>query len=308
MEAAKSLRLYGFCERRARGHDKLVFPLYNPTGPDDDETFSLIMPLQASPQVYQRLGRLSLVILLLTLALGTRAQGGPPMVTDDPDTPGDGKWEVNVGAIGARSQGQWLLAAPDLDMNYGWGDRLQLKLDAPLDLGNASGRWQYGVGTTLAGVKWRYYEESAEGWHLSTYPQLAFNPVSGSVARGLASPGESFFLPLEASRRFGTMALVAEAGRYFTQFASAHPAGSNQWIGGVLMAQQLGEADEIMVEARHTRANASDGSGTGTLYNLGARHECSEHLSLMGAMGRQAQSADPGRTSLLVYLGVQVRY
>src|SRR5438445_482716 len=34
------------------------------------------------------------------------AQGGPPMVTDDPETPGDGHWEINIGAIATRTVGK----------------------------------------------------------------------------------------------------------------------------------------------------------------------------------------------------------
>src|SRR5215831_17745582 len=61
----------------------------------------------------------------------TWAQGGPPMVTDDPGTPGDGHWEINLGAIGTRTPGHWEIAAPDADINYGWGVRVQLKVDVP---------------------------------------------------------------------------------------------------------------------------------------------------------------------------------
>jgi hypothetical protein len=40
------------------------------------------------------------------------AQGGPPLVTDDPDTPGDGRWEINLATIATHSTGRWSLAAP----------------------------------------------------------------------------------------------------------------------------------------------------------------------------------------------------
>jgi len=53
-----------------------------------------------------------LAFLLLGRPLLARAQGGPPMVTDDPDTPGDGHWEINLAAIGAHTPGRFDLAAP----------------------------------------------------------------------------------------------------------------------------------------------------------------------------------------------------
>ena len=33
---------------------------------------------------------------MLLAARESLAQGGPPMVTDDPETPGDGKWEIRL--------------------------------------------------------------------------------------------------------------------------------------------------------------------------------------------------------------------
>src|SRR5438105_14081064 len=59
------------------------------------------------------------------------AQGGPPLVTDDPETPGNGHWEINLAATGAHTSGQWDIAAPDVDINYGWGEHVQMKLDVP---------------------------------------------------------------------------------------------------------------------------------------------------------------------------------
>lgn len=62
------------------------------------------------------------------LGAAVRAQGGPPFITDDPDTPGANNWEINTAVIGARSHQHWDLAAPDLDINYGWGERLALRI------------------------------------------------------------------------------------------------------------------------------------------------------------------------------------
>ena len=47
---------------------------------------------------------LALAALLMLFPASTQAQGGPPMITDDPDTPGPGYWEVNVSSILATPQ------------------------------------------------------------------------------------------------------------------------------------------------------------------------------------------------------------
>ena len=41
------------------------------------------------------------------------------MVTDGPCTPGDGKWEINIGAIHSRVRDSCELAAPDADVKTG---------------------------------------------------------------------------------------------------------------------------------------------------------------------------------------------
>ena len=60
------------------------------------------------------------------------AQGGPPFITDDPGTPGNHHWEINFGWIANHNPGQSYYEIPDVDMNYGWGDRIQLKYELPM--------------------------------------------------------------------------------------------------------------------------------------------------------------------------------
>ena len=38
----------------------------------------------------------TLLLVLLFVPLDLFAQGGPPLVTDDPGTPGNGNWEINA--------------------------------------------------------------------------------------------------------------------------------------------------------------------------------------------------------------------
>jgi len=39
-------------------------------------------------------------------------QGGPPFISDDPDTPGPGHWEINLGFLGSRNPYLRLLSDP----------------------------------------------------------------------------------------------------------------------------------------------------------------------------------------------------
>jgi hypothetical protein len=69
--------------------------------------------------------RLGIVVLLLTAFAGRAyGQGGPPLITDDPGTPGDGKWEVNAAFTHERAGRERVYEAPLLDVNCGLGDHI----------------------------------------------------------------------------------------------------------------------------------------------------------------------------------------
>ena len=42
------------------------------------------------------LSRLALAQVFLAMSHSVAAQGGPPLLTDDPDTPGNRHWEINT--------------------------------------------------------------------------------------------------------------------------------------------------------------------------------------------------------------------
>jgi hypothetical protein len=103
-------------------------------------------------------------------AHSARAQGGPPFRTDDPDTPGNRHWEINFGFIADRNPGTGAYQVPDFDINYGLGDRIQLKYEIPIAIEETraqpaspgvpatEGTVIGGLGESLLGVKWRYFE------------------------------------------------------------------------------------------------------------------------------------------------------
>jgi len=74
--------------------------------------------------------RAAVMALLLTRlgAADLQAQGGPPLETDDPGTPGAGHVELNLSMEAERDHGGTLYDAPRIDANLGLGTRFQLKL------------------------------------------------------------------------------------------------------------------------------------------------------------------------------------
>jgi len=55
-------------------------------------------------------------------ALGARAQGGPPMITDDPGTPGNGKFEINLAGAFERRPQELSMDLPAIDEPKGERD------------------------------------------------------------------------------------------------------------------------------------------------------------------------------------------
>ncbi len=110
-------------------------------------------------------------VALMLLARLAAAQGGPPFRTDDPETPGNKHWEINFGFIGQRNPASGAYQVPDFDINYGLGDRIQLKYELPIAIEETrpggsldpsapptQGQVIGGLGESLMGVKWRFYE------------------------------------------------------------------------------------------------------------------------------------------------------
>ncbi len=131
--------------------------------------------IQSSASPHKRVSRhllrhLSLLFFFLLCAWAARAQGGPPFRTDDPETPGNKHWEINFGWIGERNPAAGAYQVPDFDINYGLGDRIQLKYEIPIAIEETRpqpadgvdaavpGKVLGGLGESLLGIKWRFYE------------------------------------------------------------------------------------------------------------------------------------------------------
>ncbi len=48
------------------------------------------------------------------------------MITDDPATPGNGKWEINLAVAFEHRSSETSLDLPAIDLNYGVGEHIQL--------------------------------------------------------------------------------------------------------------------------------------------------------------------------------------
>jgi hypothetical protein len=252
-------------------------------------------------QIQRRVGRYvgaAAVALLVVMSEPALAQGGPPLVTDDPETPGDGHWEINLAAIAAHTSGRWEVAAPDVDINYGWGEHLQLSLEMPWSFVHETDQpWKSGLGAANVGVKWRFVDIEDSGFSMSMHPQYAWNWSSSSAKRGISSPGRQIFLPIEAATVAGDFALAAEVGRNLVQY------GPSQWEAAFVVAHSCGgENLECVGEVHQTWAprNAQ------TLLNFGVHWKLNESVVLLAATGREFGTHSEDQLRLRVYFGFQL--
>jgi hypothetical protein len=241
--------------------------------------------------------RVAAVALLVFVSEAVSAQGGPPLVTDDPETPGNGRWEINLATIASHTSGRWEIAAPDVDINYGWGEHVQLKLDVPWNFVHETDqRWKSGLGAANVGVKWRFVDIEDSGFSMSTYPQLSWNWLSSSARRGISPSGRQFFLPIEDATVAGEYTLDAEVGRNFVQ------QGSSQWAAGFVVAHSCGENVECLGEVHETSA----AHNSQTLLNVGVHWKLNESLVLLASAGREFGAHTEDQQRLLLYFGFQL--
>ncbi len=242
--------------------------------------------------------RFGTTVGLVAMAPASWAGAGPPLVTDDPGTPGDGVWEINLAAEFERRGDDRLAALPMLDVNYGVGERLQLKYELPWVITSESGGERHsGLGNSEVGIKWRFLDGGEDGTSASIYPQVEFNnPGSDSGERGLAGEGTTWVLPLEVQHTVRGVDCNLEMGRTFGS-------GDDEWFLGWAASREVGERLEIAGElVGRTTARFS---GSAVLANLGLRASLSSSLRVLAAVGQELHDDFEHPAGLQAYLALQ---
>ena len=240
------------------------------------------------------------LLFMMCCSAATYAQGGPPMATDDPGTPGNGKWEINLAAIGTHVRDGWNVDAPEADINYGLGDHIQLNLDVPWTFTNTAsdGHWRSGIGDTSIGVKWRFVDkDDNHPVELSTYPRYQSSLSSYSERIGVASPEKEFFLPIEMSTKVQEFDIAADFGRHFVEHDASF------WSAGVVVGHSCGSEKVDCLAEIHREWGSGD---TQTLLNFGLRWKLTDALTFLGALGREFGSSSDDQRRAMIYVGVQV--
>lgn len=225
---------------------------------------------------------------------------GPPLETDDPDTPGPGRWEINAATTLEKRRELWEWT-PLLDINYGVGERIQLKLKPRFAILDEPGTEERsGPGNIQLGVKWRSLDEKPNGVAVSIYPQLDVNPPRDSERRGLVDDGADFILPAQFARSFGNTRIYGEVGYVWREHrrdgvlygvAFEHPIdGALRWTGEIRGGSEGDFAESEL------------------FFNVGLKARLADHVTLLASGGRTLHEAPGERPALLSYLGLQFTF
>jgi len=227
-------------------------------------------------------------------------EGGPPLIGDDPGTPGNGHWEINVAYPYLHTAQTTTMDIPYVDANYGLGDHIELSYEGGLLIGKKTGHgWQSGYDDSLVGVKWRFLDEETSGVDMSTYPQVGFNTTSSFARSGLVESGTTFFLPVEIAKTFGKLELDGEVGYQYYEHQR------DQWAGGPIVGYNLTERIELLGEARFVFDESFRSNDL--ILDAGARVDLIEHVQFLFAAGRSVRNGDDS-SRLYLYLGLGLTF
>lgn len=223
------------------------------------------------------------------------------MITDDPGTPGSGRWEINLAVAFEHRPNETSWDAPAIDLNYGVGERIQLTLQtAPVLFLRRDHGLIGGLGSAEAALKWRFFDEERDGLAVSMFPRVIFNALQSSVRRGLAEDGTRLQLPIQIAKKFGSLCLDFEWG------ALASTAGRSEWLYGSVAGTDISKRTEVMAELHGTaRTNFSRDVLT---VNVGFRHKFSETRIWIASLGHEIRAPDDDSLALIGYCGVQLLY
>jgi len=243
----------------------------------------------------------SLFLLIGLMALGAIpacAQGGPPFYTNDPGTPGNLNWEINFGYMPFFYGNQSVSHVPDVDINFGLGERIQLTYESAwLRVQNPSSKTKFGEGQSNPGVKWRFYDKGGDSLKISIFPQFFLNNPGNAVRRGVTPAEESFLMPVEFSKGFGVIDVNFEAG-----YQVVHK-GPNGFLTGLVLGHDFTKTLEGDIEVYNQGPfHLADNQPT---IGVGARYKIHSPVILLLMAGRSLESSSSNQSYFIGYFGLQ---
>jgi hypothetical protein len=226
-----------------------------------------------------------------------RAQGGPPLETDDPGTPGPGRWELNTAVTLERTSEATNYEAPVGDFNYGVGERIQLTLEIPL-LWEDARETRVGVGHLEMALKWRFLDDSSTALAVSVFPRLEVrSPVFPPSDQ--TSDGSAVLLPAELTKAWGAIGVNTETGYRIVQN------GPDEVVYRLAVGYTTRPGLELLSECT---GSSELRVATEVICQAGARKDLGRDFTLLVAAGKGVGGSTIEPTRFRMYLGVQSRW
>ena len=227
------------------------------------------------------------------------AQGGPPYYTNDPGTPGNLNWEINLAYMPFYYSDQSVSHTPDVDINFGVGDRIQLTYESAwLRVHNAGSPTKFGMEQSNPGLKWRVYDAGEDGLKISIFPQLFLNNPNNAVRRGITPPHDSFLIPIEIAKKIGPVDVDYELGYQYVHH------GSDGWLTGLVAGHVFSPKLELDVEL-YNQGTFHPSANEPTL-DCGGRYKLHKPVILLFMAGRSLEVASPTHGYFVGYFGIQL--
>jgi hypothetical protein len=231
--------------------------------------------------------------VLILFSESILAQSSPPLLSNDPGTPGPGNWEINILTSLGRSNVNEEWQIPLFDFNYGVGDRCQLTASTPFVIEH-----EKGTGVRRAfdgiemGVKYRFVDNpGTTGSNFSLFPKVNFSFVEEKSTK--------LSLPLEWHHEWSHFGLTAEVGHIWVN------GESDGWEGGVAAALLL---DPVSFLAEwHTGVREAPFDLRGQILSVGFMWKWSKTVSLFASFGRGLQNHEEATTTWSL-VGFQFRF
>jgi hypothetical protein len=239
----------------------------------------------------------AVIVALSVMGSPSRILGGPPYVTDDPETPKRRGWEINLPLTVVRSSDMTQLQTPLFDVNFGLTSKVQLKLEVAVQSSHPTGSsWSTRAGDTSAGVKWRFIEEGRRRPQVAVYPQISL--PTGDSSRSLGAGEPAYLLPVLAQWSWGHWTWFGNAAYVIPKAPGSRDYG--YW--GSAVSYECSERLSLGGEVFGNSATA-DGERSDVAFNVGGEWLVSKGRGLLFSAGRSFRRGG----DLLAYVGLQLQ-
>ena len=255
--------------------------------------------------MHGRFGSISRILLLVAsvVGCGKAFAGSPPMITDDPETPGYRGWEINITSNLEHTRGGTEMENPLFDFNYGLtSDRDQLKVEFAVlsnDPEGADGEW--GISDLLVGYKYRFLDaDENHGWAVSFYPQVS--SPTGDESRDLGSGQTELFFPFEFQKSFFDDKVWVNPEIGYNVVIS--DSDFNSWKFGLAVGREWEKGWELEAEVG-AFVFPNNGEPDQPFFNIGVDYTINRNVHFLASAGRCFRNSSDGTPDFFCLLGFQ---